>query len=88
MNDTPLAAERRFQRLLIGHLPEEGLRMGSSMFDASKQVVVSPLEEGPSEVLGGDLRKGLFLRFCGHELNETSKNKILKMLGVLEGATS
>lgn len=80
MNDTTLAAEKKFQGLLMRRSAEERLAMGCSMFDASKQIVISSLKESLREIPLGDLKKEIFLRFYGHEFDDNQKKKILKAL--------
>ena len=75
-----ISMEEKFRNLLMSLSGEERLIMGCSMFDASKQIVISSLKDRFKDLSAGDLKKEIFLRFYGHEFDEGQKKKILKAI--------
>ena len=76
MKDTPETVERMViekMRLLTG---QERLRMGASMFDAAKELVIASLAECDQ----GEVRRRVFLRFYGKEFIGKKREEILRRL--------
>ncbi|MGR3316996.1 MAG: hypothetical protein ACUZ8O_00730 [Candidatus Anammoxibacter sp.] len=55
--------------------PEERLKMGCSMFDFFKAIIEASLIEA-GNIRPSDLKKELFLRLYGKEMNENEREKI------------
>ncbi len=55
----------------------ERLIMGCAMRDTARAFVEASLREQNPEATEGDIRKGLFLRFYGHEFDTPTRAKIL-----------
>jgi len=68
--------------------PEERLRMGCSMFDFSKSLVVNAILRERPNLSPAELRGELFLRFYGNDFAPARREKILAHLagGVTGGA--
>lgn len=81
MNDTSPAVERRFRELLLQRSGEERLRMGCSMHQTTKALVLTSLRDHHPDLSPGHLRQELFLRFYGHETTPSARLKILRDLG-------
>ncbi|MGR3179421.1 MAG: hypothetical protein ACUZ8E_15340 [Candidatus Anammoxibacter sp.] len=75
MNDTAPAIELKIKELMRRKTPEERLKMGCSMFDFSKAIIQSSLLEREN-IHPSDLKKELFLRLYGKEMNENEREKI------------
>ena len=56
---------------------EERLTMGSCMFDAAREMVLSSF---PQNMLLQEKRKSLFLRFYSNDFDENTKQSILQTL--------
>ena len=73
MNDTSPKITAYYDRMIMERSPQDRLRMGCSMFDTAKQIIIS-------SAFTKQNRKDLFLRFYDHDFNEQEKNKILESL--------
>jgi len=60
--------------------PEERLRMGCSMFDFSKSLVVNAILRERPNLSPAELRGELFLRFYGNDFAPARREKILAHL--------
>ncbi len=86
MNDTSLEIAARMEEMILRKPPEERLRMGCSMFDFSRILLISGiLRENPG-VSPAFLRAELFRRFSGSDFDPLQQGNILKHL--LEAAVS
>ncbi|MFA5811266.1 MAG: hypothetical protein WC956_02920 [bacterium] len=76
MKDTPETIERMVierMKILTG---EERLRMGASMFDAAKRLVLASMAQCDR----AEVRRRMFLRFYGNEFSGEKREKILRRL--------
>jgi hypothetical protein len=80
MNDTPRAVEERYQAMLMQRTGEERLIMGCAMRDTARAFVEASLREQEPQATEAAIRKGLFLRFYGHEFDAPTCDKILAAL--------
>ena len=77
MKDTPPEMDARYRAMLMQRSGEERLMMGCAMHETARALVeASILEQDPQATLE-TVRKGLFLRFYGHEFDADSQTKIL-----------
>ena len=77
MKDTSPEMDARYRAMLMQRSGEERLTMGCAMRETARTLVeASILEQHPQATLGA-VRKGLFLRFYGHEFDADSREKIL-----------
>jgi hypothetical protein len=77
MNDTSPDVDVRYRALLMQRSGEERLTMGCSMHAAARALVEASLRRENPQATPEAIRKGLFLRFYGHEFDETTRAKIL-----------
>ena len=77
MNDTPREIDERYRAMLMQRSGEERLMMGCAMRETSRALVEAAiLEQNPHATVEA-LRKGVFLRFYGHEFDSDVRAKIL-----------
>ena len=82
MNDTTPEITEKVAELFRKKSPIERLKMGCSMYDTSRYLVIRAiLEENPgiSEV---GLRQELFIKFYGNDFDLNEKEKILNQLKI------
>jgi hypothetical protein len=77
MNDTPPDVEERYRAMLMQRTGAERLIMGCAMRDTARAFAEASLREQNPEATVMDIRKGLFLRFYGHEFDAPARDKIL-----------
>jgi hypothetical protein len=68
-SDTHLKSEKLFQKLLMQKSNEERLIMGCSMFGTAKEIVKSSIINDNPNISREHLKKEVFLRFYGKEVN-------------------
>jgi hypothetical protein len=78
VNDTPVNIEEEMIRRMKNLSGLERLKMGASMFDSAKRLVIASMGNG---VDGSVLKRQIFLRFYGSDFNEPEKKRILSYLG-------
>jgi hypothetical protein len=69
--------ERRYWSMLMQRTGEERLIMGCAMRDTARALVEASLMEDDPHATVETIRKGVFLRFYGHEFDAESRAKIL-----------
>lgn len=77
MKDTPPDVEERYRAMLMARTGEERLIMGCAMHDTARALVEASLREQSPNATEAIIRKGLFVRFYGHEFGENTRAKIL-----------
>ena len=77
MNDTPPEMDTRYRTMLMQRSGEERLVMGCAMRETARTLVEASIREQNPHVTPEAVRKGLFLRFYGHEFDTESREKIL-----------
>jgi hypothetical protein len=77
MNDTAPEIDERFRAMLLARTGEERLIMGCAMRETARALVEASLLQQDPHANVEALRKGLFLRFYGHEFNAETWAKIL-----------
>ena len=70
-SDTNVEIDEIYFKMLMDKTPEERLKMGLSMFDSAKKIVLSSIKNDEN------YRKELFLRFYADDFDEITKNKVL-----------
>ena len=84
MKDTPPEMDARYQDMLMQRSGEERLMMGCAMRETARTLVEASIREQDPQATLETVRKGLFLRFYGHEFDADSRTKIL---AAIESAT-
>jgi hypothetical protein len=77
MNDTSTDMDQRYHAMLMQRTGEERLIMGCAMRETARAFVEAALLEQDPHASVEALRKGLFLRFYGHEFDAETRAKIL-----------
>jgi hypothetical protein len=80
MNDTSAKIEKQFRQLLMRRSGQERLKMGCSMYAASKALVRAALLRANPKASEATLRKQMFLCFNGHDFAPTARKRILAAL--------
>jgi hypothetical protein len=84
MRDTLPEMGTRYRAMLMQRSGEQRLIMGCAMRDTARALVEASLREQDPHATVETIRKGLFLRFYGHEFDAESRAKIL---AAIESAT-
>ncbi len=74
MNDTVTEIEDIYFEMFMKRTPIERLKMGFSMFESARKIVLSTLKNKK------DIKKELFLRFYGDDFDDISKEKIINRI--------
>lgn len=77
MNDTTPEMDARYRAMLMKRTGEERLIMGCAMRDTARAFVEASLLQQDHRASVEIIRKGLFLRFYGHEFDADTSAKIL-----------
>lgn len=77
VNDTPPEVEEQYRAMLMQRTGEERLIMGCAMRDTARTLVEASLREQNPLATEAEIRKGVFLRFYGHEFDAPTRDKIL-----------
>ena len=85
MNDTAPEIDERFRAMLMARSGEERLIMGCAMRDTSRALVEASLREHDPQATARTIRRGLFLRFYGHEFDADTCAKILAAIDQATG---
>ena len=76
MKDTRSSVEALVRERMMCLSGQDRLRMGASMFEAARRLVMASLRDGtPSEV-----REGIFMRFYGGDFDGARRKRILERL--------
>lgn len=84
MKDTTPEIDARYGDMLMQRSGEERLKMGCAMRETARAFVEASIREQDPQATPEAVRKGLFLRFYGHEFDAESRAKIL---AAIESAT-
>jgi hypothetical protein len=77
MKDTSPEMDARYQDMLMQRSGEERLMMGCAMRETARTLVEASIREQDPQATIETVRKGIFLRFYGHEFDTDSRTKIL-----------
>jgi hypothetical protein len=77
MKDTSPEMDARYQDMLMQRSGEERLMMGCAMRETARTLVEASIREQDPQATIETVRKGIFLRFYGHEFDADSRTKIL-----------
>jgi len=77
MKDTSPEMDARYRDMLMQRCGEERLKMGCAMRETARALVEASIREQNPQATPEAVRKGLFLRFYGHEFDADSREKIL-----------
>lgn len=77
MKDTLPEMDARYRTMFMERSGEERLKMGCAMRETARALVEASIREQDPQATSKAIRKGLFLRFYGHEFDAESRAKIL-----------
>jgi hypothetical protein len=77
MNDTPADVADRYRNMLMQRTGEARFLMGCAMRDTARALVEASLREQDPQATEATIRKGVFLRFYGHEFDAPTRAKIV-----------
>lgn len=80
MHDTSREIMLRFHRMIMAKNPQERLRMGCSMFDAAKIIVVSSIKNKHPQYTSRQTKIEVFRRFYKDAFSDVEINKVLSGL--------
>ena len=80
MNDTSDEMNRKMCEMIQQKLPIERLKMGCSMYDMSKRLVVQAILKNNPHLSAADLRQEIFQKFYGNDFTPETSAKIIKHL--------
>jgi len=80
MHDTPPEIYQKMHEMFQEKTPAERLKMGWSMYETSKYLVLRAIKEENPHISKAALRKELFLKFYENDFDPTTREKILKHL--------
>lgn len=80
MKDTAPEMDARYRAMLMQRSGEERLMMGCAMRETARALVEASIREQDPQVTPEAVRKGLFLRFYGHEFDAESRAKIVAVI--------
>jgi hypothetical protein len=75
MKDTPPEMDARYQDMLMQRSGEERLIMGCAMHETARTLVETSIRELDPQASLETVRKGIFLRFYGHEFDADSRRR-------------
>ncbi len=84
MNDTAPEIDEQFRAMLLARTGEERLIMGCAMRETARALVEASLLQQDPHASVATIRKGLFLRFYGHEFDAKTR---VNILATIESAT-
>jgi hypothetical protein len=70
MRDTSLEVEQKFREILLARSGAERMLMGASMYETARAFVLASL---PHDLSPDELKRKLFERFYGSEIDESIK---------------
>ena len=73
INDTNCEIERIYNEMIFNKTQEERAKMGFSMFESARKIVLSTIDKSKN------WRTELFLRFYGDDFNEKTKMKLINI---------
>ena len=80
MNDTSPKMEEKMREMIFLKSPIERLKMGCSMCETSKLLVIHAIRENNPTISESELKKELFLRFYRDDFTPEQRKKILAYL--------
>lgn len=86
MKDTPPEIEARYRAMRMQRSGEERLTMGCAMRETARALVEASILEQDPQATPEAVRKGLFVRFYGHEFDAESRAKIFAAIEYGYGA--
>ncbi len=80
MHDTPSDITQKMSAMILEKSPTERVKMGCSMYETSKYLVVRAILKDNPQITPAALRKEFFLKFYGDDFDLIERNRILQHL--------
>ncbi len=80
MRDTTPEMTQKMCEMIRNKSPTERLKMGESMYETSKYLIIRAILEENPQISKADLRKEIFLKFYGNDYDPIQQEKIIKHL--------
>ncbi|MCX5866854.1 MAG: hypothetical protein NT009_05110 [Proteobacteria bacterium] len=80
MNDTSPDIEARFREMMMKKSGQERLRMGFSMFETARSMVIAGIKNKNPNIGDKELKKEIFLHFYEEDFSPEEADKIIKSL--------
>ena len=80
MHDTPPEIIEKMCQMMQMKSPIERLKMGCSMYETSRFLIIRTILENDPNISENDLRKEFFLRFYGNDFTPEARKKIMDHL--------
>lgn len=80
MRDTTYEMEEKMREMILEKSPVERLKMGVSMYETSRRLVIRAILEGNPGISETALKQELFLKFYGNEMQPEEREAILQHL--------
>lgn len=77
MDDTSLEMAEKMREMIRLKTPVERFKMGCSMYETSRYLVIRSILETNPNISKAGLQKELFLKFYGNDFDSVEKAKIL-----------
>jgi hypothetical protein len=77
MDDTSLEIADKVREMFCKKTPAERFKIGCSMYETSKYLVIRSILENHPNISKAGLQKELFLKFYGDDFNLSEREKIL-----------
>jgi len=78
MHDTPSNISEKMRTLIQLKSPVERLKMGCSMYETSRYLILRAIMKDNPNISKSSLRKELFLKFYGGDFDSIKREKIAK----------
>ncbi len=80
MDDTSPAITKKMHEMIQQKKPIDRLKMGCSMYETSKYLILHAIKKNNPTISTIELRKEFFLRFYGEDFSPKQRDKILMHL--------
>lgn len=80
MRDTPPEITNKMCEMIRMKSPIERLRMGDSMYETSRYLIIRAIMQKNPHISDADLRKEIFLKFYGNDFDLNQQKKIIEHL--------
>jgi hypothetical protein len=78
MRDTTPEVDEMMRKMMQMKSSDERLKMGCSMYETSRYLVIRAILSDHPDISEVDLRKELFLRFYGNDFDEAGREEVIR----------
>ena len=80
MHDTTPEIDEKMREMFQKKTPLERLKMGCSMYETSKQLIIRSILQSNPNISKIELRKQFFLKFYGNDFDPETRDQIVQHL--------